>query len=211
MGARHGDTAANHTDLQSGCGRTCVFAVQALSNLWDPISERPSHYSMRAARNYLSSSTLVCYDAQIKSNDTRTHLVRYLTFTAEGSKTEKRKCLQRSLRTFLYVLCVLFLKCDIVHRCHNNKHNKLALLWGEAQLCLPYVPLKKEKNTIIKFIDGNSTHNVKTQNKKIKKELCNFRFSIWDFENNQNIENNISFRSSFKSEIVSNLTAASGI
>ena len=80
---------------------------------------------MRAARNYLSSSTLVCYDAQIKSNDTRTHLVRYLTFTAEGSKTEKRKCLQRSLRTFLYVLCVLFLKCDIVHRCHNNKHNDI--------------------------------------------------------------------------------------
>ena len=79
----------------------------------------------RAARNYLSSSTLVCYDAQIKSNDTRTHLVRYLTFTAEGSKTEKRKCLQRSLRTFLYVLRVLVLKCDIVHRCHNNKHNDI--------------------------------------------------------------------------------------
>ena len=25
------------------------------------------------------------------------------------------------------------------------KNNKLALLWGEAQLCLPYVCLKKEK------------------------------------------------------------------
>ena len=33
MGARHGDTAANHTDLLSGCGQTCVFAVQAWSNL----------------------------------------------------------------------------------------------------------------------------------------------------------------------------------
>ena len=50
------------------------------------------------------------------------------------------------------------------------KKNKLALLWGEAQLCLPYVHLKKEKNTIIKFIEGSSTHNVKTQNKKIKQE-----------------------------------------
>ena len=25
-------------------------------------------------------------------------------------------------------------------------YNKLALLWGEAQLCFPYVCLKKEKN-----------------------------------------------------------------
>ena len=33
MGARHGDTAANHTDLQSGCGQTCVFAVRVWSNL----------------------------------------------------------------------------------------------------------------------------------------------------------------------------------
>ena len=33
MGAQHGDTAANHMDLQSGCGRTCVFAVQVWSNL----------------------------------------------------------------------------------------------------------------------------------------------------------------------------------
>ena len=33
MGAWHGDTAANHTDLMSGCGRTCVFAVQMWSNL----------------------------------------------------------------------------------------------------------------------------------------------------------------------------------
>ena len=46
IGVRHGNTAANHTDLQSGCGRTCVFAVQAWLNLWDPISEPPSHYSM---------------------------------------------------------------------------------------------------------------------------------------------------------------------
>ena len=46
MGARHGDTAANHTDLLSGCGRTYVFGVQAWSNLWDLISEPPSHYSM---------------------------------------------------------------------------------------------------------------------------------------------------------------------
>ena len=44
--ARHGDTAANHTDLQSGCGRTCVFAVQLWSNLWDLIWLRTSHYSM---------------------------------------------------------------------------------------------------------------------------------------------------------------------
>ena len=27
MGARHGDTAANHTDLQSGCGQTCVSVI----------------------------------------------------------------------------------------------------------------------------------------------------------------------------------------
>ena len=46
MGARHGDTAANHTDLLSGCGRTCVFDVQAWSNLRDLILEPPSHYSM---------------------------------------------------------------------------------------------------------------------------------------------------------------------
>ena len=46
MGARHSDTAANHTDLQSGCGQTCVFAVQAWSNLWNLIWLRTSHYSM---------------------------------------------------------------------------------------------------------------------------------------------------------------------
>ena len=46
MGARHGDTAANHTDLQSGCGQTCVFAVRVWSNLWDLIWLRTSHYSM---------------------------------------------------------------------------------------------------------------------------------------------------------------------
>ena len=46
IGARHGDTAANHTDLQSGCGRTCVFAVLVWSNLWDLIWLRTSHYSM---------------------------------------------------------------------------------------------------------------------------------------------------------------------
>ena len=46
MGARHGDTAANHTDLQSGCGRTCVFAVRVWSNLWELIWLRTSHYSM---------------------------------------------------------------------------------------------------------------------------------------------------------------------
>ena len=33
IGAQHGDTAANHTDLQSGCGRPCVFAVWVWSNL----------------------------------------------------------------------------------------------------------------------------------------------------------------------------------
>ena len=33
IGALHGDTAANHTDLQSGCGRLCVFAVLVWSNL----------------------------------------------------------------------------------------------------------------------------------------------------------------------------------
>ena len=33
MGVRHGSTAANHMDLLSGCGRTCVFADQAWSNL----------------------------------------------------------------------------------------------------------------------------------------------------------------------------------
>ena len=44
--ARHGDTAANHTDLQSGCGQTYVFAVQLWSNLWDLIWLRTSHYSM---------------------------------------------------------------------------------------------------------------------------------------------------------------------
>ena len=40
-------------------------------------------------------------------------------------RTVGRKYAQRSLCTFLYVLCVLFLKCDIVHRCHNNKHNDI--------------------------------------------------------------------------------------
>ena len=37
----------------------------------------------------------------------------------------------------------------------------------------------------------------------------NYRFSFKDFENYQNNENNISFRSSFKSEIVTNLNTAS--
>ena len=46
MGARHGDTSANHTDLQSGCSRPCVFAVWVWSNLWDLIWDRTSHYSM---------------------------------------------------------------------------------------------------------------------------------------------------------------------
>ena len=46
MGSWHGDAAANHTDLQSGCGRTCVFAVQVWSNLWELIWLRTSHYSM---------------------------------------------------------------------------------------------------------------------------------------------------------------------
>ena len=44
MGARHGDTAANHT--QPGCGWVCIFAVRGWSNLWDPIWLRTSHYSM---------------------------------------------------------------------------------------------------------------------------------------------------------------------
>ena len=34
MGAQHSDTTANHTDLQSGCGRPCVFAVRVWSNLF---------------------------------------------------------------------------------------------------------------------------------------------------------------------------------
>ena len=33
MGAQHNDTAVNHTDWLSGCGKTFVFAVQAGSNL----------------------------------------------------------------------------------------------------------------------------------------------------------------------------------
>ena len=33
IGARHGDMAANHTDLRSTCGRPCVFAVWVWSNL----------------------------------------------------------------------------------------------------------------------------------------------------------------------------------
>ena len=41
MGVRHGNTAANHTDLLSVCGWTCVFAVQAWSNLWDLMAEPP--------------------------------------------------------------------------------------------------------------------------------------------------------------------------
>ena len=52
------------------------------------------------------------------------------------------------------------------------------------------------------------TQNLKT---RIFDKNGNFRFSFKDFENYQNIENNISFWSSFKSEIVSNLTTASEI
>ena len=33
IGARHGDMAANHRKLQSGCGQPCVFAVRLWSNL----------------------------------------------------------------------------------------------------------------------------------------------------------------------------------
>ena len=46
IGARQSHTAANHTDLQSGCGRPCVFEVRVWSNLWDLIWLRTSHYSM---------------------------------------------------------------------------------------------------------------------------------------------------------------------
>ena len=48
MWAWHGDTAANHMDLQSGCGRPCVFEVWVWvwSNLWDLIWLRTSNYSM---------------------------------------------------------------------------------------------------------------------------------------------------------------------
>ena len=46
IGVWHGVTAANHTDLQSGCGRPCVFEVRVWSNLWDLIWLRTSHYSM---------------------------------------------------------------------------------------------------------------------------------------------------------------------
>ena len=37
--------------------------------------------------------------------------------------------------------------CMMIHNCcHLDiSLNKLALLWGEAQLCLPYIYLKKEK------------------------------------------------------------------
>ena len=60
------------------------------------------------------------------------------------------------------------------------------------------------------FIDSSSTHK-KTKKTRIYDKNGNFWFPFKDFENYQKIENNISFRSSFKSEIVSNLTAASGI
>ena len=46
IGARHSDTAANHMDLQSGCGHPWVFAVRVWLNLWDLIVLRTSLYSM---------------------------------------------------------------------------------------------------------------------------------------------------------------------
>ena len=52
----HGDTAAKHTDLQSGCGPTCVFAVRVWSNLLDLIWLRTSHYSMITKHFHFSFS-----------------------------------------------------------------------------------------------------------------------------------------------------------
>ena len=60
LGSRHGETTANHMDLQSGCGRTCVFAVRVWSNLWDLIWLRTSHYSMLPAHISLADSAQHC-------------------------------------------------------------------------------------------------------------------------------------------------------
>ena len=48
-----------------------------------------------------------------------------------------------------------------------TKQVGLTLGWSSAVFALC---LHKEKNTIVKFIDGSSTHNVKPQNKNIKQE-----------------------------------------
>ena len=54
-------------------------------------------------------------------------------------------------------------------------------------------------------------HIIENLKTRILDKNGNIRFSFNDFKKYQNIENNISFRSSFKSEIVSNLTTASEI
>ena len=79
MGARHSDTPANHTDLLSGSGRTCVFAVQAWSNLWDLISEPPFHYSM-TRRQWLYCPALRCPVSQ-DNNSSENFLKQYSFWT----------------------------------------------------------------------------------------------------------------------------------
>ena len=54
-------------------------------------------------------------------------------------------------------------------------------------------------------------HIIENLKTRIFDKNGNIRFSFNDFKKYQNIENKISFRSSFKSEIVSNLTTASEI
>ena len=45
----------------------------------------------------------------------------------------------------IQILHVVLLKLFLTPAEITNEANKLALLWGEAQLCLPYVCLEKEK------------------------------------------------------------------
>ena len=59
IGARHGNTSANHTDLQSGYGWPCVFAVRMWSNLWDLIGLRTSHYSMALTHSPVTSLLII--------------------------------------------------------------------------------------------------------------------------------------------------------
>ena len=56
---------------------------------------------MRAARNYLSSSKVVCYDAQIKSNDTR----RFTDIHGRGFENRKEEMF--TALTAYFLVCVM--------------------------------------------------------------------------------------------------------
>ena len=116
IGAQHGNTAANHKDLQSGCGRLCVFAVRLWSNLWDLIWLRTSHYSMQV---YLYSSQLPTEICELCIMEC--FLIKYLQIgNAAINRRDECLCKMKELFTSIRrtMRCVIVLQV-ITHQRHN--------------------------------------------------------------------------------------------